>query len=175
MTPHSVGRCQPKADRGDGRRQRRRAILTATPSSPRCIVRWTRFGGDAGRQSNQNALGWSKIWGSPKSPIGFLGKRKHNGAMSFSARKTISVVCADEVAVNFSAFTFVVRVNCVLFPLFVMSGKYYPTEKFTLLLGCLSSARVRTECFKGKFCKSVRYTRHFPCVRYGLLYPSPFR
>ena len=31
VTPHGVGRCQPKADRGDGRRQRRRAILTATP------------------------------------------------------------------------------------------------------------------------------------------------
>ena len=34
--------------------------------------------------------------GSPKSPIGFLGKRKHNGAVSFSVRKTISGVCADE-------------------------------------------------------------------------------
>ena len=34
--------------------------------------------------------------GTPKSPIGFLGKRKHNIAMSFSARKTISGVCADE-------------------------------------------------------------------------------
>lgn len=41
--------------------------------------------------------------GPPKSPIGFLGRRKHNGAVSFSARKTMSGVCADDaVAVNFS-------------------------------------------------------------------------
>ena len=45
--------------------------------------------------------------GPPKSPIGFLGRRKHNVAVSFSARKTISGVCADDaVAVNFSAVTF---------------------------------------------------------------------
>ena len=48
-----------------------------------------------------------KIMGPPKSPIGFLGKRKHNGAMSFFrvSEKTISGVRADEVAVNFSACT----------------------------------------------------------------------
>jgi len=48
-----------------------------------------------------------KIMGTPKSPIGFLGKRKHNEAMSFFrvSEKTISGVRADEVAVNFSAYT----------------------------------------------------------------------
>ena len=37
--------------------------------------------------------------GVPEKPEGFLGKRRHNGALSFSARKTMSEVCADEVAV----------------------------------------------------------------------------
>ena len=49
------------------------------------------------------------IKGPPKSPIGFLGRRKHNEAVSFSARKTISGVRADEVTVNFSAFTLAYR------------------------------------------------------------------
>ena len=47
VTPHSVGRCQPTADRGDGHRQWHRAILTATPSSPRFLAHWARFGDDA--------------------------------------------------------------------------------------------------------------------------------
>ena len=36
--------------------------------------------------------------GTPKSPIDFWGKRKHNGALSFFriSEKTISAVCADE-------------------------------------------------------------------------------
>ena len=37
--------------------------------------------------------------GVPEKPEGLLGRRKHNGAVSFSVRKTISGVCADEVAV----------------------------------------------------------------------------
>ena len=37
--------------------------------------------------------------GVPEKPEGFLGRRKHNEAVSFSVRKTISGVCADEVAV----------------------------------------------------------------------------
>ena len=38
----------------------------------------------------------AKFSGSPKSPKGFLGRRKHNEAVSFSVRKTISGVRADE-------------------------------------------------------------------------------
>ena len=34
--------------------------------------------------------------GASKSPIGFLGKRKHTEALSFSARKTMSAGCGDE-------------------------------------------------------------------------------
>ena len=59
------------------------------------------------RQSMQSALKSVEKTGPPKSPIGFLGRRKHNGAVSFSARKTISGVCADDaVAENFSAVKF---------------------------------------------------------------------
>ena len=43
--------------------------------------------------------------GDPEKPEGFLGRRKHNGAVSFSARKTISGVCADEVADSFAEVT----------------------------------------------------------------------
>jgi len=87
----------------------RRAILTAAPSSPRFIRHWRRFGDDAivAKVSKSTLLVRRKIKGPPKSPIGFLGKRKHNGAMSFFrvSEKTISGVRADEVAVNFSACT----------------------------------------------------------------------
>ena len=87
----------------------RRAILTAAPSSPRFIRHWRRFGDDAivAKVSKSTLLVRRKIKGTPKSPIGFWGKRKHNEAMSFFrvSEKTISGVCADEVAVNFSACT----------------------------------------------------------------------
>ena len=43
--------------------------------------------------------------GDPEKPEGFLGRRKHNGAVSFSVRKTISGVCADEVADSFAEVT----------------------------------------------------------------------
>jgi len=59
----------------------------------------------SGKVSKTLFLVRRKIMGTPKSPIGFLGKRKHNEAMSFFrvSEKTISGVRADEVAVNFSA------------------------------------------------------------------------
>ena len=80
----------------------------------------------------QSALKSVEKTGPPKSPIGFLGKRKHNGAVSFSARKTMSGVCADEVAVSFSAVNLAYRLTLS------NSASCYktnivPTEKFTLL------------------------------------------
>ena len=38
----------------------------------------------------------AKNYGVPEKLTGFLGKRKHNGEVSFFARKTMSEVCADE-------------------------------------------------------------------------------
>ena len=61
---------------------------------------------------SKNALWFYEKTGSPKSPIGFLGRRKHNGAVSFSARKTMSGVCADDaVAVNFSVLSAFITVD----------------------------------------------------------------
>ena len=129
--------------------ERPRAVFHQTRAffhPPRLLLRYSTRLKPAGlllcpeRQSKQSALlVRRKIMGPPKSPIGFWGKRKHNEAMSFFrvSEKTISGVRADEVAVNFSAWTLLWISSSAILPECnnnnaVLYGKIYiSTAQFT--------------------------------------------